>query len=61
MLNEQMRQTEKNQQMNQADILKAEEEHAALERSRSCKKDLLAALEHNTGKGKQQDHETPSE
>jgi hypothetical protein len=51
MLNEQMRKTEKNQQMNQADILKAEEDHTALERSRSCKKDFLPALEHNTGKG----------
>lgn len=60
-LNESMRQTEKNQQMNQADILKAEEEHSSLERSRSCKQDLLAALEHNTGKGKQQDLETTSE
>ena len=47
--------------MNQSDILKDEEDHSALERSRTCKKDLLAALEHNTGKGKQQDHETPSE
>ena len=46
-LNESMRQTEKNQQMNQAGILKAEEEHSSLERSRSCKQDLLAALEHN--------------
>ena len=60
-LNESMRQTEKNQQMNQADILKAEEEHSSLERSRSCKQDLLAALEHNTGKGKPQDLETTSE
>jgi hypothetical protein len=43
--------TESNQELNNEAILKAEQEHTAVERSRACRKDLLAQLEDDTGNG----------
>jgi hypothetical protein len=54
-INAQMVLTETNQELNNAAILKAEQEHTAVERSRACRKDLLAQLEHDTGNGKDVD------
>ena len=54
-LNAQMVLTETNQELNNAAILKAEQEHTDVERSRACRKDLLAQLEHDTGNGKHVD------
>ena len=51
-INAQMVLTESNQELNNEAILKAEQEHTAVERSRACRKDLLAQLEDDTGNGK---------
>jgi hypothetical protein len=50
-INAQMVLTESNQELNNEAILKAEQEHTAVERSRACRKDLLAQLEDDTGNG----------
>ena len=54
-INAQMVLTETNQELNNAAILKAEQEQTAVERSRACRKDLFAQLEHDTGNGKHVD------